>query len=89
MDGILLLGQKSWIWDIKFKIYLVSKSIPAAKSQNFVGISGAQNPTWAKNFFLEKTRLCKYHKNKNQFEVTSSSYINLTMKLLIKSYLLA
>ena len=60
MDGILLLGQKSWIWDIKFKIYLVSKSIPAAKSQNFVDNSRAQKPTWAKflefEFFLsEKT----------------------------------
>ena len=29
----------------------VSKSVPAAKSQNFVEISGAQKPTWAK--FLE------------------------------------
>ena len=29
----------------------VSKSIPAAKSQNFADFSGAQKPTWAK--FLE------------------------------------
>ena len=48
MDGILLLGQNSCIRDIKFMIYGVSKSIPAAKSQNFVEISGAQKPTWAK-----------------------------------------
>ena len=43
MDEILLL--------VKFKIYWVTKSIPAAKSQNFVDISGAQKPTWAK--FME------------------------------------
>ena len=51
MDEILLLGSKSCIWDVKFKVYWVSKSIPAAKSQNFVDISGAQKPIWAK--FLE------------------------------------
>ena len=38
------------------------------------------------DFFLcEKTWLHSYYKNKNQLVVTSSSYINLTMKLLIKS----
>ena len=94
MDGILLLGLKSCIWDIKLKIYCVSKSIPAAKSQNFVDISGAQKPIWATIFgiwiFLsEEKRLYRYYQNKNQLVVTSSSYINLTMKLLIKSYLLA
>ena len=55
---ILLLEQKSCIRDIKFKIYGVSKSIPAAKSQNFVHISRALKPTWAKflefNFFYLK-----------------------------------
>ena len=61
-----------------------------AKSQNFVDISVAQRPTWAKflefGFFLsEKTRLYICYLNKNQLGVTSSSYINLTMKLLIKS----
>ena len=61
MDGVPLLGQNSCIWDIEFKICQVSKSIPAAKSQNIV-ISGIQKPTWAKfwefDFFLsEKTRL--------------------------------
>ena len=94
MDGILLLGLKSYIRDIKLKIYCVSKSIPAAKSQNFVDISGAQKPIWAKvlefDFFLsEEKRLYRYYQDKNQFVVTSSSYISLTMKLLIKSYLLA
>ena len=58
MHGILLLGQKSCIWDIKFKIYWVSKSIPAAKQQNFVNISGAQKPTgtifWEFEFFYLK-----------------------------------
>ena len=37
----------------------VSKSIPAAKSQNFVDISGVQKPTWAKllefDFFYLKS----------------------------------
>ena len=80
----------SCIWDIKFKIYVVSKSVSAAKSQNIFDISEAQKPTWAKflelNFFyLKKTRLYRYYQNKNQLRVTSSSYISLTMKLLIKS----
>ena len=57
-------------------------------------ISGALKPTWAKfwefEFFLsEKTRLYRYYQNKNQLVVASSSYINLTMKLLIKSFSLA
>ena len=48
MDGVLLLGQKSCIWDTKFNIYLVSKSIPAVKfCQNFVIILRGQKPTWA------------------------------------------
>ena len=46
MVGTLLLGQKSSIWDISFKMYEVS-----AKSQNFVNISGVQKSAWAK--FLE------------------------------------
>ena len=71
MEGIVLLEVKSCIWDIKLKIYGVSKSILAAKSQNFVEISGVQKPTWAKflefGFFLcEKTRLYIYYQNKNQ-----------------------
>ena len=51
MIGRLLLGQNSCIWGISFKMYAVSKSIPVTKSQNFVNISGAQKPIWAK--FLE------------------------------------
>ena len=90
IDGILLLGRKSCIWNVKFKIYWVTKSIPAAKSQNFVDILGAQKLTLAKFldfvfFFLpEKTRLCRHYENKNQLGVTSSSYINLTKKLFLK-----
>ena len=72
----------------------MSKSVPAAKSQIFVDNSGAQKPTWANflgfEFFLsEKTRLHRHYQNKNQLLVTSSSCINVTMKLLIKLYLLA
>ena len=37
----------------------------------------------------EKTRLHRYYHNKNQLVDTSSSYINITVKLLIRSYLLA
>ena len=43
-------------WDTEFKIYLVPKSIPAGKSQNFVDISGVQKPTrtsvWNLHFFF-------------------------------------
>ena len=51
MDGIVLLGWKLCIWDSKFKIYWVSKSIKAAKSQNFVDIAGVKKLTLLK--FLE------------------------------------
>ena len=38
-------------------------------------------------FFLsKKTRLYRYYHNRNQLGVISSSYINLSMKLLIKSW---
>ena len=66
MDRILLLGQKSCTRDIRFKIYWVPKSIPAAKYQNFVDISGAQKPTWAK--FLEL----------RFFYLKRQGYINIT-----------
>ena len=48
MVETLLLVQKSCIWDITFRMYEVSKSIPAAKCQNFVNISRAQKPIWTK-----------------------------------------
>ena len=90
-------GWKSFIWGIKFNIFWVSKSIPAGKSQNFVDISrAAQKHNTQQTKFLEfefflsgKGRLHSYYQNKNQLVVISSSYINLTMKLLIKLYLLA
>ena len=40
---------KLCIWDILFTMHEVSKSIVAAKSQNYVDSSGAQKPTWAKS----------------------------------------
>ena len=60
-----------------------------------------KKPTWAKflefDFFYLKRQgyiyiyiyIYIYYQNKNQLGVTSSSYINLTIKLLIKLYLLA
>ena len=68
MDGILLLRLKPCIWDINFKICLMSKTIPAAKSQNFVNILGGnKNPHgqdfWNLNLYLKK-RLYRYYQNK-------------------------
>ena len=48
-----------------------------------------QQNFWNLIFLSEKTRLFRYFQSKNQLRVKSSSYINITMKLLIKSYLLA
>ena len=42
MNAMLLPGWKSCIQDIRLKICLVPKAIPAAKPQNFVDISGAK-----------------------------------------------
>ena len=36
MVEILLLGQKSCIWDISFKIHEVLRSVPSAKSCSFI-----------------------------------------------------
>ena len=51
-----IVWQKSSIWDILFKIYWVSKSIPPETSQYFVDSSEAQNPHgqdfWNLNFFF-------------------------------------
>ena len=69
----------------------MSKSIPAAESQNFVDTLGPQKPTWTKffefEFFLsKKDNIIDMTRGKNEVGLTSSSYcINLTMKLLIKS----
>ena len=55
---------------------------------------GHKNPHgqnfWNLNFFyLKRQRLYQFYQSKNQLGVTSSSYKNLTMKLLIKWYLWA
>ena len=65
----------------------MTKSIPAAKSQNSDDTLGPQKPTWTiflefEIFLSEKTRL-QLLPGKNQVGLTSS-YINFTMKLLIK-----
>ena len=54
-------------------MYGMSKLIPAAKSQNFVDISGAQKPTWAK--FLEFDFFF-YLKRQGYIDITSAK-INL------------
>ena len=48
--------------------------VPAAKSEHCFIISGDKNP---QIFFPEETRLHRYHHNKNQLGVISSTYINL------------
>ena len=90
-EGISIKHGWNTNWDTEFKIYLVPKSIPAGKSQNFVDISGVQKPHTDKVFgiciffLFGKTSLHRYYQNKNQLVVTSFSYINLTIKLLIRS----
>ena len=81
--GIKIIHAGHYIQDL-----LGVKSIPAAKSQNFVDISEAQKSTWAIisefTFFLSaKTRLYRYCQSKNQVGVTSLLYINLKSKLLL------
>ena len=44
---------------------------------------------WKLVFISEKTRLYRYHQNKSYTGVASSTYLSLTMKLLMKSHLLA
>ena len=61
-----------------FKILSTLWGHKNAQQQNF----------WNLNIFLhEKTSLYRYYQNKNKLEDMSSSYINLTMNLLMKSYL--
>ena len=89
MVETLLLVQKSCIWDIMFRMYEVSKSIPAAKSQNFVNISRAQKPIWAK--ILEFEFFCVKRQSYIDIARTEINLVDiiLTMKLLTKLYLLA
>ena len=58
----------------------------SAKSQNFVDTLAPQNPcgqnSWNLIFFLKRQGY-RYYQEKIQVGITSSSYINLTMKLLI------
>ena len=92
--GYYCLGKNQAYWDIKFKIFWVPKPILTAKSQNLVNTSEAQKPTWAKflefGFFYPKRQgYIDITRKKNQLGVTSSSYVNLIRKLLIKSHLFA
>ena len=54
------LGKNLVSGTFKFKIYLVAKSIPAAKfCQNFVDILGGQKVTWANlksQYYIDITR---------------------------------
>ena len=55
----------------------------------FLKFQSHKNPPgqyfWNLILLSEKARLYRYYQNKNQHGVTSSSYINLITKLLIKS----
>ena len=57
---MLLLEWKLWIWEIKFKIYQVSKSILAVKSQTLLTFQRHKNPhgqdAWNLNFFFHLKR---------------------------------
>ena len=87
MTVILFFLQKSGFWNIFFKIYYVSKFIPAAKSENFVDTLRPQKPTWTKFWKSKnlKNQSYRYYHEKTQVGPTLSLYLNLTMKLLIKS----
>ena len=68
-----------------FQIYLLSKFIPAAENFTFQGDKYSYGQTfWNLDFLPENSRLYIYYQNKNRLGFTSSSCINLTMKLLIK-----
>ena len=63
--------QKLGIWDILLKIYKVSKSIAAAKSQNFVNTLGPEKSTRTKflefDFFLIwKDKVIRYYQEKTK-----------------------
>ena len=71
-----------FIRDIKFKIYWVSKSIPAAKSQNFVDVSWAQKTKCAK--FLEFNFL--YLNRQGYIDITEQKSTCGCIILIHKSY---
>ena len=81
MDGILLLGQKSCIWDNNFKFIWCQSPYQLQKNLHFRGTKTHMGKLFGIWIFLpEKSRLYRYY----QLGFTSSSYINLTIKLLIK-----
>ena len=82
MGGILLFGQNQASETSVQSLYQL---------QNFkilLTLWGHKNPRgqniWNWNFFYLKRQGYRYYYRKNQVEPTSSSYINLTTKLLIK-----
>ena len=83
-----IVREKSGIWDILFRINQVSKSMPAANLRILLIPWGHKNPCEQKifkfEFFYPKRQSYKYYLN-NYLGQTSSSYINLTIKLWIKS----
>ena len=82
MDGILLLGQKSCIWNINFKFIWCQNPYQLQKSLHFRGTKSHMSKLFGIWSFLpEKSRPYRYY----QHGFTSSSSINLKMKLLIKS----
>ena len=96
MDGILLVGHQLWIWDIKFEKIRCQNPYQPQNLKILLTFWGCKIPLgqnfWNLFIFTCKvymTSLCRYHENKNQLGVTSSSKINLTIKLLIKLSLLA
>ena len=82
MNGILLFGEKSYTWDIEFKIYLVLKIHTSCKilskfCQHFRGTKAHMGKLFGISIFLsEKSRIYRHYQNKNRFGFTSSSYIN-------------
>ena len=69
MGGAVFFGQKSGTRGILFKIYQVSNSILAAKSQKFVDTLGPQKPMWTKflafEFFLSEKKNLQLLPGKN------------------------
>ena len=70
----------------------VSKSVSVAKFQTLLSkFQGHKNPNgqkfWILFFHLKRQGHIDITRAKNEIGVTSSSYTNLTMKLLIKLYL--
>ena len=84
MDRILFLGRISCIWDINFKFICCQNSYQLQKILHF----RETNTLWANflefGFFTWKFKTIYILPEQKWLGFTSSSYINLTMKLLIK-----